>query len=304
MPYFLTLLSLVFLIACSDTKEEQTVTTQKQPNKIKERVVYVSNVHDIETLFNDLNYTSSTWKEGNREVPRIYFTSVSKKWKDVSSSLPVKTKKNIFFRVMAPLILMSNEAITKERQQLLQGKLNAPSTIALAKRYRVIKKETTALNKEQYQELLKRVDIVPVSLALAQAAEESGWGTSRFASEGNAFFGLWDFSGKGMAPAQQRKELGNYGLARYKTPLDSVKGYMYNINIGHAYEKFRNKRFELRQSKKKITGWELAKTLDKYSERGQAYIDGLHAMMKYNKLQAADDAYLLNDQIIHLKRIP
>jgi uncharacterized FlgJ-related protein len=304
MPYFLTLLSLVFLIACSDAKEEKHIQAKEKPTKIKEMVVYISSVNDIETLFNDLNYTSNSWKKGSRKVPRLYFTSVSKKWKDVSSSLPVKTKKNIFFRVMAPLILMSNEAITKERQQLLKGKLNSPSTIALAQRYKVLNKEVSELSKAQYQELLKRVDIIPVSLALAQAAEESGWGTSRFSSEGNAFFGLWDFSGKGMAPAQQRKELGNYGLARYETPLDSVKGYMYNINIGHAYEKFRNKRFELRKNKQKITGWELAKTLDKYSERGQAYIDGLHAMMKYNRLQATDDAYLSNDQIIHFKRKP
>lgn len=127
---------------------------------------------------------------------------------------------------------------------------------------------------------------------LAQAAEESGWATSRFTSEGNAFFGQWDFSGKGMIPKQQRKELGNYGLARFKSPLASVKGYMFNFNTTGAYSKLRQKRAEVRAEGMKATGLELAGTLDKYSERGQAYIDSIRTMIRYNRLQDVDEAYL------------
>ena len=296
MYYLFLLISLLFLNACSSSETHQQENSKKQEDKI----VKISSVNDINKLFNDLNYTSTSWKAGLREVPRIYFKKIGTDWKETSKHLPTKEKKNIFFRLLAPLVLMSNEEIMKDREQLKKEPLNSAWMIQLAKRYRVIKKEDTQLNEENLKELNKRVDIIPLSLALAQGAEESGWGTSRFASEGNALFGLWDYSGKGMAPTRQRKELGNYGLARYDTALDSVKGYMHNINIGHAYEKLRAMRQNSRLHNQKITGWELAKSLDKYSERGQAYIDGLHNMMSYNHLSKTDDAYLSKSAPIHL----
>ncbi len=292
MNYLILLLSLLFFTSCTQDKHPE--------QKKSEITIKISSVKELAKLFNDLNYTSASWKAGSREVPRLYFSKVGSDWRKTSNTLPVKEKKNIFFRLMAPLVLMSNEEIMKERKLLFTQAPNSKEVLKLAKKYHLLSKEETTLRPKELLELKKRVDIIPLSLALAQGAEESGWGTSRFASEGNALFGLWDYSGKGMVPAQQRKELGNYGLARYETPLDSVKGYMYNINIGHAYEKLRNMRYALRQENKKITGWELAKTLDKYSERGQAYIDGLHNMMKYNKLSHTDDAYLSKGPIINL----
>lgn len=141
---------------------------------------------------------------------------------------------------------------------------------------------------------------MPPSLVLAQAAEESGWATSRFTVEGNAFFGQWDFSGNGMIPKQQRKELGNYGLARFDTPQASVEGYMLNINTNAAYIKLRELRRDLRADSQAITGLELANTLDKYSERGQAYIDGIQQMIRYNKLDQVDAAYLSDNATLHL----
>jgi uncharacterized FlgJ-related protein len=136
------------------------------------------------------------------------------------------------------------------------------------------------------------VDTIPPSLSLAQAAEESSWGTSRFAIQGNALFGQWDFSGKGMKPKNQRKELGNYGIARFDTPQQSIEAYILNLNTHRAYKKLRDKRASMRENNIKPTGWELAKTLDKYSERGIHYIESLHSIMRYNKLIPADDAYL------------
>jgi len=103
-----------------------------------------------------------------------------------------------------------------------------------------------------------------------------------------------------LAPKQQRKELGNYGLARFDSPLGSVEGYMLNINITGAYKKLRDLRAKLRQENKGITGLELAGTLDKYSERGQAYIDGLRSMIRYNKLEDVDEAYLSDSIMIKL----
>jgi uncharacterized FlgJ-related protein len=291
------MLSLVLFTACA--QEDKKVKQKKQTEK-KEQTIAVHSIHELEKVFNDLNYTSAAWHAGLHEVPRIYFSKIGTDWKKTSRTLPVKEKKNIFFRLLAPLVLMSNEEISQERSLLFKDTLHSPQLLMLAKKYRVVPKDASSITKDNLKQLKKRIDIIPLSLALAQGAEESGWGTSRFASQGNALFGLWDYSGKGMAPARQRKELGNYGLARYDTPLDSVRGYMFNINIGHAYKKLRALRQELRQKNQKITGWKLANTLDKYSERGQAYIDGLHNMMRYNKLSQADDAYLSKGPKIHL----
>ena len=201
---------------------------------------------------------------------------------------------------MAPLVLMSNENILAERKIVKSADASSLALLAIAKKYHVIKGTSENLTKEQRQRLLEKVDIMPPSLALAQAAEESGWATSRFTKEGNAFFGQWDFSGKSMVPKQQRKELGNYGLARFDSPLGSVEGYMFNINTTSAYQKLRSLRAQLRQDNKAITGLELAGTLDKYSERGQAYIDSIRSMIRYNKLQDVDEAYLSDTILIKL----
>jgi len=297
MPYILLLLSFFFLNACSDNQKEES---KNSPTSLHTKTIKIASVKELNALFNDLNYTAETWNAGVRSVPRIYFNKVGDDWKKTSDTLPVKEKKNIFFRLLGPLVLMSNELINKERLRLQTEDINSNWTKALALKYKVIKSENTVLTSSELIELKKRVDIIPASLALAQGAEESGWGTSRFAAQGNALFGQWDFSGKGMRPAQQRKELGDYGLAKFETALDSVEGYMLNLNTTYAYEKLRSRRFELRKNGQKITGWELAKTLDKYSERGQKYIDGLHAMISFNKLQATDDAYLNNGPEIHL----
>ncbi len=262
--------------------------------------VEISSIDDLKTLFEQHDYTAKSWLNGNREVPRITFEQVSENWKYSSSNLPVKLKKQIFFRLMAPLVLMANEHILKERKIIKSAKLDADALKLLAKKYYVIKSLDAPMNEKKRQLLLTKVDTMPPSLALAQSAEESGWGTSRFTSEGNSFFGQWDFSGKGMVPKQQRKELGNYGLARFISPLASVEGYMFNINTTRAYQKLRDLRVKLRQQNKAATGLELAGTLDKYSERGQAYIDSIRSMIRYNKLQDVDEAYLSDSKRINL----
>lgn len=209
----------------------------------------------------------------------------------------------IFFRLMAPLILLSNEKMLLERRYIELHPNSDDKVIKLAQKYKVLSSDEPlpdSITDEQHLTLLNRVDIVPPSLVLAQAAEESGWATSRFTVEGNAFFGQWDFSGKGMVPKQQRKELGNYGIARFDSPLASVIGYLQNINSNPAYQQLRDLRELKRSENAPITGLELAQTLDKYSERGQAYIDGLVSMITYNKLDQVDEAYLSDDRPIHL----
>ena len=260
------------------------------------KTVSVSPVKDLIMQYDSVNYNVEAWQAGNYETPRYTFSSIGKNWKKETSNIPVQDKKSVFFRLMLPLILMSNEEIIAEREIVKSGDLSDSDIIDLALKYKVIKESVESLTKEQKSELLHRVDIIPPSLALAQASEESGWGTSRFALEGNAFFGQWDFTGKGMKPKSQRKELGNYGVASFDSPLESVEGYMLNINTGSAYKSLRNKRVHLRKNKSTVTGIKLTTTLIKYSERGQAYIDALQSIIRHNKLEGFDKAFLSSDK--------
>ena len=203
---------------------------------------------------------------------------------------------------LAPLVLRSNELIMEERAQLLAmleaGQSDDPWLRALAEKYRVAKPEDPALDRQQLDELLHRVDLVPNSLALAQTIEESGWGTSRFADVGNAMFGQWAWGEDAIKPEQQRSGKGNYGIRAFDSPQDSVNGYMLNINSHPAYADLRNKRVAIRGEGRVPTGPELTDTLLKYSERGQHYVDTLNSIMRVNKLVEIDEAHLIDPVIL------
>ncbi|WP_245732100.1 glucosaminidase domain-containing protein [Thalassotalea agarivorans] len=288
----------LFLIILSFNQLALASQNANQDNASSKQIK-IADLHHLMEVFQEHNYTTKSWQEGNKEVPRFMFNHVSANWSKTSSHIPVKQKKGVFFRLMAPLILLSNEAILEERKVAETADVTSQTFQSLAQKYR-LQPSGHFYSEQDRAALLQRIDIIPPSLALAQSAEESGWATSRFTIEGNAFFGQWDFSGKGMVPKNQRKELGNYGLKRFDSPYASVQGYMLNINTGNAYHKLRDLRAQLRAENKTITGMELATTLDKYSERGQDYIDGIQAMIRYNKLQGVDQAYLAEEEVIHL----
>ena len=127
------------------------------------------------------------------------------------------------------------------------------------------------------------MDIIPVSVALAQAAKESGWGTSRFALEGNAIFGQWTWSGSGIAPLMRDKSK-SHKILRFPILRASVKAYQNNLNTHKSYIKFREKRRSLREKNKKISGLELTKTLSNYAETGNEYIKILEQIIVQNRL--------------------
>ena len=139
-------------------------------------------------------------------------------------------------------------------------------------------------------EMLYKLDVIPPGLALGQAAYESGYGTSRFAVEGNALFGQWTYGGKGLVPEQQRKSLGDHRIAAFDWPFDSVRGYFINLMSHPAYEDFRRLRAEARAAGRPLDSMELADGLIRYSERGQEYVDTLKGMIRVNNLDIADDA--------------
>jgi Bax protein len=307
MEYFCLSFFTILLIAGCDSADRPEWQLESEKS-MATRTVYSTSPDDIWRLFDEVGYTKEAWQSGIREVPRIYLTGIPQRWGKGSDAMPVVKKKALFFRLLAPAVLRANEIIAVERKKFMELKQKYPNLTgkeksvlaALARKYKVSKQDAVEVSKENLAELLLRVETIPVSLALAQGAEESGWGTSRFALLGNSLFGQWDFSGKGITPKRQRKELGNYGLARFDYPQDAVNAYMLNLNTHNAYAEMRVIRARLRKGGKKVTGHELAKTLDRYSERGEAYVTGLHSLMRINKLAYTDDAYLWDKEVIYI----
>jgi Bax protein len=156
------------------------------------------------------------------------------------------------------------------------------------------------LDAPDFDLLLKRVDIIPPSIALAQAAEESGWGTSRFALEGNAPFGQYTFDdGNGLIP--ERREDGKRHLIRtYEHLLDGVRSYAQNLNIHEAYRQFRRQRAEMRAHGQELDGVKLVPALLAYSERGQAYVETVETIIRANNLAPFDRARLKGGKVSNI----
>ena len=282
-----------------------------QTSKDGERFEFTSYVA-VEEYFDELGYTRDTWMAGDRSVPRLFLTHVPERWRDkFAKEVTVQSKKRIFFRVLAPLVLRSNELVLQDRKRLVElskrkergQKLSTDDEAWLAgvaRSYKVIDEKTAAPGATQMAELMRRVDMVPVSLALSQAAEESGWGTSRFADAGNSLFGQWSWGSDAIKPEQQREGMGNYGLAAFETPLASVIAYMKNLNAHAAYERLRAARAKLREQETIVTGNALVPALDRYSERGEEYVKSLQAIIRVNKLAPADSTYLRDMMPVYL----
>ena len=263
------------------------------------QIIDIRNTQEVFRLFEKLDYTMQAWEEGIRVVPRVYLTTIPEGWQARARTMPVGKKKELFFRLLAPAVLHANERVLRQRKQLtaIAAKQRfEPGEKAwlteLSGHYGLGEEAADGVDDALLAELLLRVDAVPVSLALAQSADESGWGTSRFAVEGNALFGQWEFNGEGMAPKDRRKKLGDYGLARFKTPQDAVYAYLLNLNTTAAYAGFRQMRAQMRADGQPLSGYKLAETLLHYSERGQAYVDNLRGIIETNGLKATDAAYL------------
>jgi len=259
------------------------------------------------------------WGEENRDeqltVPHLMIARIHPAWREVAPNLPVPQKKEIFYRLMLPLVMHANEMVMDRRAKLLQARetLKAGSTLtpeefeklgqfALLLRVRS-EEEIAALTADSpdltsiLDDMLYRLDVVPAGLALGQAAYESGYGTSRFAAEGNALFGQWTYGGGGIAPEQKRAGKGNYGIAAFDWPFDSVRGYFINLMSHPAYEDFRKLRAEMRAAGEPLSSLRLADGLVRYSERGQEYVDSLKGMIRVNGLDIADDAVFRDEPI-------
>lgn len=208
-----------------------------------------------------------------------------------SNILDVKEKKRQFFNFLRPAVIAENKRILALRAQL-QGIINKQTEqiqlttaehkqiASLAIKYK-IKKSLSEFDKTSA--LLNRVDIVPSALVLVQAANESAWGTSRFARIGLNFFGIWCYKkGCGMIPKGRDAGL-RHEVAAFDSVEHSVKHYLHNINTNHAYHVFREIRAQLHQQNLPLTADILATGLLPYSERGTDYIVEITEMIRHNK---------------------
>jgi len=210
---------------------------------------------------------------------------------DFSTYQDVDQKKQAFFAYLLPLVEEANNRVLEERKLVLKwtngealSKKEKKRIQAFLEKYRV-KADTEAGKKEL---LLHRVNVIPPSLVLAQAANESAWGTSRFATEGNNLFGQWCFSqGCGLVPTD-RIEGAAHEVRRFDSPLDSVESYILNLNRHTRYRQLRLMRHKLSEEKGWVSGTELAGGLIGYSERGQAYVNEIRHMIQYNDLEQYD----------------
>jgi Bax protein len=213
-------------------------------------------------------------------------------------------RKATFIRFTLPLIHRANELILRDRDRIIDlsrrtergwalSPADAAWLVGIAERY--------GMKKTNIRELLARVDIIPPSLAIAQAAEESGWGTSRFAIEGNALFGqrIYRQGNKGMVPHKRPKGK-SFKVRAFAQLIDGVKAYFHNLNSHFAYKKFREQRADLREKKREINGYLLAGTLTRYSERGRDYVDSIRSIMRANALGFLDTGKLWRPELMEL----
>ncbi len=239
-------------------------------------------------LFKDVEYDLSQVRS-KKLVKPIYFTQFPRDLDELQST---KLKKETFIKIVLPLIVAENERIIADRDKL-KILSNKKFTTDLEKQWLRQKLLEYKVKKGDLKQLSVRMDIIPTSIALAQAAKESGWGTSRFALEGNAIFGQWTWSGQGIAPLDRESDK-NHKILKFPILRASVKAYQNNLNTHKSYQKFRQKRMNLRDKKRKIAGLELTETLNNYAQTGSEYTKILNQIIRQNRLTDFEPVRLVN----------
>ncbi|MDC0449351.1 glucosaminidase domain-containing protein [Pelagibacteraceae bacterium] len=268
----------------TDLKDKKKQESKKVVQKPKEKKTpydpendYNLNTLTVLNLFEDLDYDLDTVRDSKLVKP-IYFTRLPK---DLDSIRSTKKKKETFLKILLPLIVAENEKIEKDKNFLLKilKENNKPENQKwINKKYRDYK-----VSKKNINELIQKMDVIPISIALAQAAKESGWGTSRFALEGNAIFGQWTWKGDGIEPLEKTSDQ-NHKILKFPLLRASVKAYITNLNTHSGYKDFRKKRFELREKNKPLIGKELIDELDNYAQTGKEYTKVLRQIIEQNDL--------------------
>jgi len=249
------------------------------------------NASTIKQLFEDTNYTLKDVRK-TKLVKPVALTLLPNEIKMIEST---SKRKEFFIQIVLPLILKENSNIKIDRKRLFSI-INKSNNTVLEKKWLEKKYKQYGVPSRDLSTLKIRMDEVPVSLALAQAAKETGWGTSRFAQEGNALFGQWTWSGEGLKPKDADKSEG-HKVMKFNVLQASVRAYQRNLNTHSTYKDFRQERAKLRDKGEPLDSMVLSKFLNKYAETGDQYVEVLQKIIKQNNLQDFDDAKLLPSSI-------
>lgn len=266
-----------------------------QPAPATVQIITPDSLDALHGLFKASGYD---WEKLDAGVPPLIVTRFPD---DLDHRLDPEQKKRTFLLSLLPMVLLANQAIEAERKEIetLLARHDRLGLLEEADRFRLRKlAENYKLQADPLTDrraramLLHRVDILPPSLVLAQAATESGWGTSRFAREGNNLFGQRTFrAGNGIVPAQ-RPEGETHEVKRFGSLFESVRGYMRNLNTHDAYRGLREIRAKLRRSGQPLSGAQLAAGLESYSTRSSDYINDVRAIIRANGLSRANQTFL------------
>ena len=241
----------------------------------------------IKQLFEDTDYNLQDVRK-KKLVKPVALTLLPQEIKMIENT---KKRKEFFIQIVLPLIIKENSNIRIDRKNLFKI-INKSNNTNLEKKWLGKKYKQYGVAPGDLSSLKIRMDEIPVSLAIAQAAKETGWGTSRFAQEGNALFGQWTWSGEGLKP-KEAKEGEGHKVMKFNVLQASVRAYQRNLNTHSTYRDFRRARAELRDLGKPLDSLELSKYLNKYAETGNQYVEVLQKIIKQNKLKDFDDAKLL-----------
>ncbi len=245
----------------------------------------------IKQLFEDTNYSLNDVRE-KKLVKPVALTLLPDEIKMIENT---KKRKEFFIQIVLPLIIKENNNIKLDRKTLFTI-INKSNNTANEIDWLENKYKQYGIKSKDLSTLKIRMDEIPVSLAIAQAAKETGWGTSRFAQEGNALFGQWTWSGEGLKPKDAEEGKG-HKVMKFNVLQASVRAYQRNLNTHSTYKEFRKARAEFRDLNKSLDSMELSKYLINYAETGNQYVEVLQKIIKQNKLQDFDDAKLLPSSI-------
>ena len=241
----------------------------------------------IEQLFKDTNYTLDDVRR-NKFVKPINLSLLPNEIKMIENT---KKRKNLFIQIILPLILEENNQIKYDRKKFFSI-LNKNNNSKAEIKWLNMKFKHYGVKNKDLLTLKVRMDEIPISLAIAQAAKETGWGTSRFALEGNALFGQWTFSGEGIKPKSIDRDK-SHKIMKFQILQASIRAYQRNLNTHSSYRKFRKLRAEARDNEEELDSLILADSLDQYAATGKEYTKILKKIIIQNSLKDFDNVKLL-----------
>ena len=253
----------------------------------KSTVDYISEAEEMIDIFDKYNFSvESFMNEPSSSL--IIFSSWPKDFMNINS---VKKRKNLFINTLLPIIFIENRKILEDRKKILDW-WNQSDGESFSREFwpnwLFELSEKYNYSESSLGNLLIRVDIVPLSLALSQAAIESGWGSSRYLNEGNAIFGQYTFDKKSGIKPRERRDDQKFYVKKFANLSESVGSYLKNINTHRAYEDFRQERRKLRMNGEDLLGNSLANYMTNYSERNIEYVKDIKYLIETNNFMKFD----------------